>query len=42
MDFKVKRGRDGRRGGRAIANAEVMEVMQQITSRLEAMESRNQ
>ena len=28
MDFKVKRGRDGQRGGRAITNAEVMEVMQ--------------
>lgn len=42
MDFRVKRGRCGQQGGRAITNAEVMEVMQQITTRLEAMEWRNQ
>ena len=36
--FRVRRGR----GGRAITNVEVMEVMQQITTRLEAMEIRNQ
>ena len=42
MAFRVRRGHGGRRGGRAIANAEVMEVMQQITTRLEAIESRNQ
>ena len=42
MAFKVRRGRGGQRGGREITNAEVMEVMQQITTRLEAVESRNQ
>ena len=42
MAFRVGRERDGQRGGRSIANAEVMEVMQRITARLEAMESRNQ
>ena len=42
MDFRVIRGRGGRQEGRSIANDEVMEVMHQITTRLEAMESMNQ
>ena len=41
MDFKVGSGHVGRRVGRSITNAKVMEVMQQITTRLEAMELRN-
>ena len=42
MAFRVRRGRGGQRGGRAITNAKVMEVMQHIIARLEAMETRNQ
>ena len=42
MDFRIGRGCGGRRGGRPIANAEVLGVMQQLTTRLEAMELRNQ
>ena len=42
MDFRVRRGHGGQGGGRPIVNAEVMEVMQQITTRLEVMETRNQ
>ena len=41
MDFRVCRGCGGRRG-RPIANAQVLEVMERVTTRLEAIELRTQ
>ena len=41
MDFRVGRGRGGRRRGRPIANAEVMEIMQQVNAKLAMMEHRD-
>ena len=43
MAYRVGRGGGaGRRRGRPVANAEVMEVMQQMQARLEEMEMKNQ
>ena len=41
MDFRVGRGRGGQQRGRPIANAEVMEIMQQVSARLAVMERRD-
>ena len=41
MDFRVAGGRGGRRG-RPIANAQVLEVMERLTTMLEAIELRTQ
>ena len=42
MAFRIGRGCGGRRGGGPISSVEVLGVMQQLTTRLEVMELRDQ